>query len=328
MNDLFESLSSRHKYAKKRLDEFRSKITTIKVLDNLPDLCIYVTGSFGRLEASKYSDLDLFFIDKGASKDKPISWINKTLLDAELIRAVEELGFPEFSNDGEYLSVHYLKDIKKTLGGRDDDFENHFTARLLLLLESRPLHNEDGYNYILQEIVDSYYRDFGDHETSFRPVFLINDILRFWRTLCLNYEYRRNRLGDDEEGQLKSHLLNLKLKFSRLLTCHSAIALLSMNSGGVEPNKLLEIIKLSPLERLDKIAEAEPKTKEHVEAMKIDYTWFLEKTGSEKSVVLSWIAKDDDRRDAFNKGRQFATQMYNILCEVADGTDNMRFLVV
>ena len=328
MNDRFESLSSRRDYAKRRLDEFRSRIANTKVLDSLPDLCIYVTGSFGRLEASNHSDLDLFFIDKGASKDKPISWINKTLLDADLIKAVEELEFPEFSNDGEYLSVHYLEDIKKTLGGRDDDFENHFTARLLLLLESRPLHNEDGYNNILQEIVNSYYRDFDDHETSFRPVFLINDILRFWRTLCLNYEYRRNRLVDDEDGGNKSHLVNLKLKFSRLLTCHSAIALLSMNGGVVGPEDFIHIIKLSPLERLDKIVEKEPATKEYVEAMKKDYLWFLEKTGCEKSDVLRWIACRENRENAFDKGREFATQMYEILCKVTAETDIMRFLVV
>lgn len=328
MNGCLESLSSRREYAQKRLDEFCSRIDKIDVLENLPDLCIYVTGSFGRLEASEHSDLDLFFIHKGASDTNQVPWIKKTLLDADLIKAVEELDFPEFSNDGEYLSVHYLEDIKETLGGRDDDFENHFTARLLLLLESRPLHNEKVYNDILQEIVDSYFRDFDDHGTSFRPIFLINDILRFWRTLCLNYEHRRNRSGDDEAGQIKSHLLNLKLKFSRLLTCHSAIALLSMNGGAVEPDKLLEIIKLSPLERLVKIAETESKTKKYVEAMKNDYSWFLEKTGCEKSVVLSWIANHDDRKDAFDKGRQFATQMYKILCEVTDGTDIMRFLVV
>ncbi len=327
MSDQFELLSSRRNYAKCCLEKLRSKIKEFEVLHDLPDLCIYVTGSFGRLEASEHSDLDLFFIHKGASDTNPVPRTKKTLLDADLIRAAEKLEFPEFSNDGEYLSVHYLEDIKETLGGRDDDFVNHFSARLLLLLESQSLHNESVYNDILQEIVDSYFRDFDDHEASFRPIFLINDIMRFWRTLCLNYEHRRKRLDDDKDGENKSHLVNLKLKFSRLLTCHSAIALLSMNGGVVEPDKLRRIIKLSPLERLDEIVNMEATTREYVEAMKKSYSWFLEKTGHEKSEVLSWIACHDNRKKAFHKGSQFATDMYKILCKVA-GADTMRFLVV
>ena len=38
----------------------------------MQELCIYVTGSFGRLEASQYSDLDLFFIHPG-NPGTPIS---------------------------------------------------------------------------------------------------------------------------------------------------------------------------------------------------------------------------------------------------------------
>ena len=117
--------------------------------------------------------------------------IKKTLLDADLIRAAQELRFPDFSNDGEYLEVHYIDDILNNLGGPRDDFQNHFTARLLLLLESRPLYNESFYENVMKKIIYSYYRDYHDHEDSFSPIFLINDIIRFWRTLCLNYEHRR-----------------------------------------------------------------------------------------------------------------------------------------
>ncbi len=115
MNDCPDLLSRRRKYASSRLDKFRAQISEFDVLDGLSNLCIYVTGSFGRLEASKFSDLDLFFIHKGSSDSDTVPWISKTLLDANLIHAARDLGFPEFSNDGEYLSVHYLDDIKKTL---------------------------------------------------------------------------------------------------------------------------------------------------------------------------------------------------------------------
>ena len=323
-----ELLSFRREYAARRLNELRSSIETSAVLPQMQGLCIYVTGSFGRLEASAHSDLDLFFINEGSSENSRIPRITKTLLDADLINAARTLRFPDFSNDGQYLSVHYVDDIKNTLGGPDDDSRNYFTARLLLLLESRPLYGDEVYERVLRQLIDSYCRDYHDHDKAFHPVFLINDILRFWRTLCLNYERRRNRPTDDEHIRNRNHLVNLKLKFSRLLTCHSAIALLSNPDARCDPDELFDIAQLSPLERLDKIGELKPATASPVLAMKELYSWFLEHTGHEPSPVLAWIADETNRTAAFDNGRQFATQMYNILCKVTVNSDNMRYLVV
>ena len=324
----FPLLSSRQENSYSRLEQLRSHIFGLTSLAALPDLCIYVTGSFGRLEASRFSDLDLFFIDSGHSATSPVSRIAKTLLDADLIQTVRCLGFPEFSNDAEYLSIHYLDDIKNSLGGREDDFKNYFTARLLLLLESRPLYNDDRYRYVIEQIIQSYYRDYHDHESGFLPVFLINDIIRFWRTLCLNYEHRRNRPLDDDYRRNKSHLDNLKLKFSRLLICHSTIALLSINRGLMGPEDLLKLVQLSPLQRLDRIAEIEPDANLLVTNMKNRYSWFLDKTGQDKSAAIEWIADRDNRSEAFNGGRKFAGEMYDLLIRVTSGTDIMRYLVV
>ena len=328
MADSLYFLSDRQKYSKDKLDKFSSEVLEFEILDELPELCIYVTGSFGRLEASEFSDIDLFFVHKGKFAKDAVPRISKILLDADLIKTARKLEFPDFSNDGEYLSVHYLEDIKETLGGRDDDYKNHFTARLLLLLESRPIHNERIYDHVLQDIIDCYYRDYHSHEKIFRPVFLINDIIRFWRTLCLNYEHRRNRPPENDDMKIKSHIANFKLKFSRLLTCHSAIALLSIDSGIVNRDELLRVVKLSPLERLDEVVERKNEAKDHVRLMKEEYVWFLEKTGVEKPVLSEWMCDRDNRELAFKKGRTFATQMYKLLQIVADGDDTMRYLVV
>ena len=205
MSDEFAVIDERRRFSERRLEAIRSEIDKLPVIHDLTELCIYVTGSFGRLEASEHSDLDVFFVH-GGSSCSPVPRIKKTLLDADLIRAVQKLEFPQFSNDGEYLVVHYIEDIIDNLGGPKDDFQNHFTARLLLLLESKSLFNSDFYKQVMKRIVDSYFRDYGDHDDSFRPVFLINDIIRFWRTLCLNYEHRRNRPDDDESKKNKNHL--------------------------------------------------------------------------------------------------------------------------
>ncbi|MCY4659102.1 MAG: hypothetical protein OXF93_04710 [Acidobacteria bacterium] len=328
MSDSLDPLSSRRDYSKSRLDEVHSRVEGIVKGGEFPRLCIYVTGSFGRLEASEYSDLDLFFVHRGSCNSDSIPWIRKTLLDADLIRTVQDLGFPEFSNDGEYLTIHYLDDIRGAIGGPDDDFRNYFTARMLLLLESQPLFNEALYERILKEIIDSYWRDYRDHEASFRPLFLTNDIMRFWRTLCLNYEYRRNLAEEDPDGRHRRDLKNLKLRFSRLLTCHSAVVLLSVKRDSVSPEELSRMPRLTPLDRLDRVAEEVPETRERVKEIKRAYAWFLQETARGKDDIVGWISDSVTRDDAFRRGREFGTQMYRLLCEVTAETDTMRFLVV
>ena len=327
MSAAFDLLSQRRADSTRRLKEVQSSIGEFDRLTELSDLCIYVTGSYGRLEASPNSDLDLFFINKGSDEKNRIPATTKTLLDAHLIRAIKTLGLPDFSNDGKYLSVHYLDDMKTTLGSSDDDFENRFTARLLLLLESQPLYNDDVYQHVLEEVIGSYFRDYPDNAAAFHPLFLINDILRFWRTLCLNYEHRRKPSENDPSQQSKSHLLNLKLKFSRLLICHSAIALLSIPPT-VSPDEVFRIVQLSPLERLDDIATQRPATTDTVSAMKDVYSWFLYLTGRPTLDAQEWIAKSENRETAFDKGGQFATQMYDILREATADSGTMRYLVV
>lgn len=80
------------------------------------------------------------------------------------------------------------------------------------------------YQEIIEEVIAAYWRDYEDHKTDFMPAFLANDILRLWRTFCVNYEARTVR--EPDETKAKGKLKNYKLKHSRLLTCYSAILFL------------------------------------------------------------------------------------------------------
>lgn len=322
-------ITTRRNLSQQRLDDLRDHVKNILVLKDLSDLCIYVTGSYGRLEASNYSDLDLFFIHKGAQATNPLLKKHSILLNAKLIELASSLGFPEFSNDGEYLTVHYLDDIRDKLGSQEDDFRNYFTARILLLLESHPIFNDDLYKYVIEQTIDNYYRDYHDHEASFRPIFLINDILRFWKTLCLNYEHKRNRPPTDEHRRNKNHLKNLKLKFSRMLTCFSAVILLVHNCSIITPSELALIISKSPLERLDYAASLIKKdSMSIVDQLKSSYAWFLDMTNLPENEVLEWISNHDTRNEVFERGRQFGTHMYKLLQLGTAENDTMRFLVI
>ena len=187
----YRIIEDRRSFCKKRLDQFRRAVNECewsKVNDNM---CIYATGSYGRLEATEFSDLDIFLMNNDYNQNN-ITNIESILVKSDLIKISRSLGFPDFSGDGEYLKFYSLKSMIEMMGSPDDDYKNYFTARMLLMLESKPIYNHVGYENVLTEIIESYFRDYYEHSGDFRPIFVLNDIVRYWKTLCLNYENKRN----------------------------------------------------------------------------------------------------------------------------------------
>ena len=239
------------KFSTVNLNIIRDRITRITELEK-KSLCIYTTGSYGRHEASQYSDLDLFFLD--ADENNPTSNIDKTLIIAEVIKICRALELPEFSKDGGYLKIHKIEDILSNLGSPTDDHKNYFTARMLLLLESKPIYTEELHKKCMSKIIKRYFVDFHDHSKNFKAIFLANDIIRFWKTLCLNYEHGRHRkvkAGDSngDRHKIVAHSKNLKLKFSRKMTCFSFIISLAEYRKTITEEFLLELCLLTPIER-------------------------------------------------------------------------------
>ncbi|MBU1224122.1 MAG: hypothetical protein KKA22_01205 [Gammaproteobacteria bacterium] len=212
---------------------------------NRPELCIYAAGSLARHETGRISDLDLFFIGHSQNKDRrgrSISRLQEIEAFADLIRLNSELELQPFSGDGLYLKIHELDDLIDGTGSSDDDSENLFTTRLLLLLESKPIAGVSVYDHAVSQVLSMYFRD-GRGRKDFRPLFLLNDILRYWRTLCLNYE--RDRFESGKPWWKR----NLNLKFPRKLTVFStvlAIIATRMTSAA----DFLPIATMTPMERM------------------------------------------------------------------------------
>jgi UTP:GlnB (protein PII) uridylyltransferase len=91
------SINVRREYSAARLLDLHRRINKLDSLEILSNLCIFVTGSYGRHKAFKYSGLDLFFIHSDSKQTHRVSRIQKILFDAKLIELARELGFPEFS---------------------------------------------------------------------------------------------------------------------------------------------------------------------------------------------------------------------------------------
>lgn len=210
-----------------------------------PNVAIFAAGSLGRLETGRCSDLDVFFLAKPADDTTddvhPISRLQEISLFAKLIEINAQLGLPKFSGDGRYLKVHDLRRVISSTGDANDDSENLFTTRLLLLLESKPLWNADLRREAITNVLAYYFKD-GKGKKDFRPLFLLNDILRYWRTLCLNYERDRVRSP-------KWWKNNLNLKFSRKLTVFSTV-LVILTKAATDEDSFIAMAEKVPLERL------------------------------------------------------------------------------
>ncbi len=254
------------------LDEIRRKMCQKFPIEDerYENICVYACGSLGRLEMTKNSDLDLFFISLHDGKADPMEQnLNKYIFFSKLYDINHTMEFPDPSKGGEYWSFINKTDFLD-IGSRKEDFNNSFTARLLFMLESKPLYNEGAYNQLLKETISKYFVDYQDHQDEFYPLFLMNDIERYWYTLNLNYEYRR----DNTDSINKKNWKRLKLKFARKITCFSMLACLYHRN--LTPDYVAECIKMTPIERMDKLALENERIVDVVKKIKAEYEWFLD----------------------------------------------------
>jgi hypothetical protein len=336
-------LARRRDYSRARIDDLRSGLVNAGKIA-VGKACVYATGSFGRCEASEFSDLDLFIAGKYELGQRPegdahgsivknlLNHLEEICVQAELIKVSSDLGFPKFSGDGRYLDHHSVYEFTSTLGTDKDDVTNTFTARLLLLLESEPLVEDAVYDEIVREVIKSYWRDYEDHSSNFMPAFLANDILRLWRTFCVNYEARTERKPAREKA--KGKLKNYKLKHSRILTCYSALLFLLQtyaNNGTVSPDDAFEMVRLTPTSRLEWLRESNSKTTEIVQKLLDQYDRFLLTTNAKEGVLLDTFADKEEARKLSTDAVTLGNLIFDALATVGDakgGEDFYRLLVV
>ena len=305
------------------------------------NVVVFVCGSLAREEMVKTSDLDLFFIDMNIDEnncennhDSIVSmeerYIDKYNFFSKLYRINREMGFSKPSKNGRFwrfISAKNLKDI----GSQQEDYNNSFTARLLMLLEGKPLFNGEKYSCLVRSVVDKYFIDYEEHKTEFYPVYLLNDILRYWYTLTLNYEYRRDDKDDDDEKNWK----RLKLKFARLLTCFSFIACLCQD--GITKEKVENIINMTPIQRLkylkEKFRDVEVPNKENlfdveiklfseiIDNIFIEYACFIK---LHDEAQTKWSDKDIKAEVFYHADRFHNFLIHGLIGSLLENNNNLR----
>ena len=325
MADDVSALGERRRLTDSRLRAVHNRLQQLGVETLLgEEACIYATGSIGRGESCEFSDLDVFIVSEVSGGLGAARSIAFNIVIDRLIEVAHELEFPPFSKDGEYLKAHPLNELIGHLGTREDDHTNVFTARMLLLLESRSVLGDVVYDRALAAVVETYWRDFVGNEENFVPVFLTNDINRYWKVLCLSYEAH----GDDTPQERR--LRNYKLKHSRLLTCYSAILYLAWvlrARNTVTPDDAVAMTRLSPTERLEFIAR-DPVLAPQAKRLLAMYSKFLGTVNAPKQELLGRFADSAYHVSRRTEARAFGDAIFLLLKQLAEPTELLRFLLV
>lgn len=330
-------LHDRRQQTRRRIGELRERLREAEGIVT-GKACVYATGSFGRVEASSHSDLDLFIVGKSngqkgrdGKEGSLLRHLDEIRVKADLIETTQALRIPEFSGDGRYLTHYSVDELVSTLGTPEDDANNTLTARLLLLLESFPLLESAVYDEVIEDVIAAYWRDYEDHKSEFVPAFLTNDILRLWRTLCVNYEAKTERQPKAEKA--KGKLKNYKLKQSRLLTCYSALLYLLAiyrREKSVRPTDAVAMVHLTPTERLEWLLNQDVVSDAHnsVRSLLEKYEEFLQMTNaSEEELVASFMNKSKSR-DYITKANDFGNVMFDAIKTIGGDNRFHRLLVV
>jgi predicted nucleotidyltransferase len=244
--------------ARDRASETAEKIEKALAGLGSTDAGVVIFGSLARREWTSKSDVDWTLLIDGQADPEHLN------LAHSVAGRLEGEGFPRPGTSGIFGSMTFGHDLIQKIGGREDTNENT-TRRVLLIQESQPFYKRDAYDRILKHILSRYLKDdrglrFGTLRFKV-PRILLNDIVRYWRTVTVDFVEKQRGQAGRGWG-----LRNAKLRMSRklifatgmlscfsceLLPCGEALEELSTNHSTIGMEEYLrKFVQTPPLEIL------------------------------------------------------------------------------
>jgi hypothetical protein len=165
------------------------------------DVSVVLMGSWGRAEVTAESDDDYMLLVTGAWR--PEHEVNPALDEVAAVLGKEP------GREGLFGEVVFSDFLVKRIGLQEDDNKN-LSRRVLLLLESVAALGSESYQKAWAEVLDGYLAD--ARKDNSPPRLLLNDIVRYWRTICVDFAGKQRKRRGEGWG-----IRNVKLRTSRKL---------------------------------------------------------------------------------------------------------------
>lgn len=270
---------------------------------------VLVTGSIARQEVTRDSDCDYLIVSTTIPDHDLIinifRAVNKIMKELELQEPGSQGVFGDFVAGAElFFKI-----------GLDRDSNINTTRRFSVLLESCSVLSADVRARVIQKIIERYCAQYHPKhrkadDTILVPRFLVNDLIRYWRTIAVDFEAKRWRDLNEAWGLRYIKLLTLrKMMFASSLAAFLLVG--KKIESIVDPeeryNRLIaELCSLSELPPLARLASAhdviaEP-SKELVLALIKDYNEIIDLLGQRGArAMLKSLSPEDQTTKRFQE---------------------------
>lgn len=237
----YTAIRTGEQYSTAKIDEIRAYVSQNPPPSDADIHFLAAAGSLARKEASKVSDVDLIVVTNDELTESAQDSLDRWRRDL-----CSALNLEQHNPRGVFARPVQLSKVLASAGSEKEDYSN-VSIRVLLLLESDWILNQDNHSNAVDAIIDEYSSDIkGDPRKNF--VFLLNDVIRYFRTICVNYQYTKSETDDG-----KWPIRNIKLRHSRVLMYFSMVSAIGVLSRVHTPQKieaLKQLTALPPLKRL------------------------------------------------------------------------------